>query len=51
MEIVQAVTTPMAAGVDVATLARVESAYPTHGAVIGEADRRLMRTAVPQGAA
>ncbi len=46
VEIVQAVTTAMAAGVDVATLARVEFAYPTYSAVIGEAARRLMRTAV-----
>jgi glutathione reductase (NADPH) len=43
VEIVQAVTTAMAAGVDVATLARVEFAYPTYSAVIGEAARRLMR--------
>lgn len=46
VEIVQAVTTAMAAGVDVATLARVEFAYPTYSAVIGEAARRLMRAAV-----
>jgi glutathione reductase (NADPH) len=45
VEIVQAVTTAMAAGVDVATLARVEFAYPTYSAVIGEAARRLLRTA------
>ncbi|WP_205708954.1 FAD-dependent oxidoreductase [Kineococcus siccus] len=50
VEIVQAVTTAMAAGVDVATLARVEFAYPTYSAVIGEAARRLMRTAVQQPA-
>lgn len=35
-------TASMAAGVDVATLARVEFAYPTYSAVIGVAARRLM---------
>ncbi|NAZ74808.1 FAD-dependent oxidoreductase [Kineococcus sp. T13] len=43
VEVVQAVTTAMAAGVDVATLARVEFAYPTYSAVIGEAARRLLQ--------
>lgn len=47
VEVVQAVTTAMAAGVKVATLADVEFAYPTYSAVIGEAARRLMRTALP----
>ncbi|WP_432570304.1 dihydrolipoyl dehydrogenase family protein [Kineococcus sp. SYSU DK005] len=47
VEIVQAVTTAMAAGVDVATLARVEFAYPTYSAVIGEAARRLLREPSP----
>ena len=41
VEVIQAVTTAMAAGVDVSTLARVEFAYPTYSAVIGEAARRL----------
>ena len=41
VEVIQAVTTAMAAGVDVATLAKVEFAYPTYSAVIGEAARRL----------
>ena len=42
VEVIQAVTTAMAAGVDVATLARVEFAYPTYSAVIGVAARRLL---------
>lgn len=42
IEVVSAVTASMAAGVDVATLARVEFAYPTYSAVIGVAARRLM---------
>ena len=42
VEVIQAVTTAMAAGVDVATLARVEFAYPTYSAVIGAAARQLL---------
>ena len=42
IEVVSAVTASMAAGVDVATLARVEFAYPTYSAVIGVAARQLM---------
>lgn len=42
VEIVQAVTTAMAAQADPATLARVEFAYPTFTAVVGEAARRLV---------
>ncbi|MEJ5868412.1 NAD(P)/FAD-dependent oxidoreductase [Pseudokineococcus sp. 5B2Z-1] len=45
VEVVQAVTTAMAAGVDVATLARVEYAYPTYSAVIGAAARHLLSSA------
>lgn len=41
VEVIQAVTTAMAAGADVTTLAGVEFAYPTYSAVIGEAARRL----------
>jgi len=41
VEVIQAVTTAMAAGVDVTTLAGVEFAYPTYSAAIGEAARRL----------
>ncbi len=37
-----AVTTTMAAQADPATLARVEFAYPTFTAVVGEAARRLV---------
>jgi len=42
VEVVQSVTTAMAAGVDVATLARVRFAYPTYSAVIGIAARQLL---------
>lgn len=42
VEIVQAVTTAMAAQTDIATLARVEFAYPTFTAVVGEAARRIL---------
>ena len=42
VEVIQAVTTAMAAGVDVATLAKVEFAYPTYSAVIGTAARALI---------
>ena len=42
VEVIQAVTTAMAAGVDVATLAKVEFAYPTYTAVIGVAARQLL---------
>lgn len=41
VEVIQAVTTAMAAGVDVATLTRVEFAYPTYSAIIGLAARRV----------
>lgn len=46
VEVIQAVTTAMAAGVDVSTLARVEFAYPTYSAVIGVAARRLLHSEV-----
>ena len=42
VEVVQSVTTAMAAGIDVATLAGVKFAYPTYSAVIGMAARALM---------
>ncbi|WP_129337445.1 dihydrolipoyl dehydrogenase family protein [Cellulomonas endophytica] len=42
VEVIQSVTTAMAAGVDVSTLARVEFAYPTYSAAIGVAARRLL---------
>jgi len=42
IEVVQSVTTAMAAGVDVATLASVKFAYPTYSAVIGLAARALL---------
>lgn len=43
VEIIQAVTTAMAAGADPATLARVEFAYPTYSAIIGTAASALMQ--------
>ena len=43
VEIIQAVTTAMAAGTDPATLARVEFAYPTYSALIGAAASELVR--------
>jgi hypothetical protein len=42
VEIIQSVTTAMAAGVDVATPAGVTFAYPTQSALIGLAARRLL---------
>ena len=45
VEVIQSVTTAMAAGVDVATLAQVRFAYPTYSAIIGLAARDLL--AVP----
>ncbi|GLK18981.1 dihydrolipoyl dehydrogenase family protein [Herbiconiux flava] len=42
IEVVQSVTTAMAAGVDVSTLANVRFAYPTYSAVIGLAARALL---------
>ena len=42
VEIIQAVTTAMAAGTDPATLARVEFAYPTYSELIGAAARELL---------
>ncbi|ROQ64868.1 glutathione reductase (NADPH) [Rathayibacter sp. PhB152] len=42
IEVVQSVTSAMAAGVDVATLANVRFAYPTYSAVIGMAARALL---------
>ncbi len=42
VEVIQSVTTAMAAGIDVATLANVRFAYPTYSAVIGIAARDLL---------
>jgi glutathione reductase (NADPH) len=47
VEVIQSVTTAMAAGIDVATLAGVRFAYPTYSAVIGNAARALVRTDSP----
>lgn len=43
VEVIQAVASAMAAGTDVATLARVKFAYPTYSAVIGHAARAALR--------
>jgi glutathione reductase (NADPH) len=52
IEVVQSVTTAMAAGIDVATLGGVKFAYPTYSAVIGMAARALLaEPAEPRGAA
>jgi pyruvate/2-oxoglutarate dehydrogenase complex dihydrolipoamide dehydrogenase (E3) component len=48
VEVIQSVTTAMAAGIDVATLAGVKFAYPTYSAIIGLAARDLLR-AMPSG--
>ena len=42
IEVIQAVTTAMAAGVDIRTLASVRFAYPTYSAVIGMTARALL---------
>lgn len=42
VEVIQSVTTAMAAGIDVSTLAAVQFAYPTYSAVIGIAARSLL---------
>jgi glutathione reductase (NADPH) len=47
VEVIQSVTTAMAAGIDVATLASVRFAYPTYSAVIGNAARALLRVDSP----
>ncbi|KQR24089.1 pyridine nucleotide-disulfide oxidoreductase [Agreia sp. Leaf335] len=51
IEVIQSVTTAMAAGVDVSTLANVRFAYPTYSAVIGMAARALLAEARPDIAA
>jgi pyruvate/2-oxoglutarate dehydrogenase complex dihydrolipoamide dehydrogenase (E3) component len=47
IEVVQSVTTAMAAGIDVSTLAGVKFAYPTYSAVIGLAARALLAERAP----
>lgn len=47
VEVIQSVTTAMAAGIDVATLAGVRFAYPTYSAVIGNAARALLQADAP----
>jgi pyruvate/2-oxoglutarate dehydrogenase complex dihydrolipoamide dehydrogenase (E3) component len=50
IEVVQSVTTAIAAGVDVATLAHVRFAYPTYSAIIGLAARALLAEAAATAA-
>jgi glutathione reductase (NADPH) len=47
VEVIQSVTTAMAAGIDVSTLAGVRFAYPTYSAVIGNAARALLHADAP----
>lgn len=42
IEVIQSVTTAMAAGIDVATLARVRFAYPSYTAIVGLAARAAL---------
>ena len=42
VEVIQSVTTAMAAGIDVSTRAGVKFPYPTYSAVIGLAARGLL---------
>ncbi len=49
VEVIQSVTTAMAAGIDVATLAGVKFAYPTYSAIIGIAARALLGAAPGEG--
>ncbi|MDH6236553.1 NAD(P)/FAD-dependent oxidoreductase [Cryobacterium sp. CG_9.6] len=46
VEVIQSVTTAMAAGIDVQTLANVRFAYPTYSAIIGLAARSLLAESV-----
>jgi pyruvate/2-oxoglutarate dehydrogenase complex dihydrolipoamide dehydrogenase (E3) component len=50
VEVIQSVTTAMAAGIDVSTLANVRFAYPTYSVVIGKAARALAESPVPDAA-
>ena len=50
VEVIQSVTTAMAAGTDVATLATVRFAYPTYTAIVGLAARAALADPVEQSA-
>ena len=50
IEVIQSVTTAMAAGVDVSTLAGVRFAYPTYSAIIGLAARAVLAERDPRSA-
>ena len=50
VEVIQSVTTAMAAGIDVTTLANVRFAYPTYSVVIGKAARALAESPTPDAA-
>ncbi len=49
VEVIQSVTTAMAAGIDVATLASVRFAYPTYTAIVGMAARAVLADAPSDG--
>jgi pyruvate/2-oxoglutarate dehydrogenase complex dihydrolipoamide dehydrogenase (E3) component len=42
LELIQAIATAMAAGIDIVTLSRVPFAYPTYTAIIATAATRLL---------
>lgn len=50
IEVIQSVTTAMATGVDVSTLAGVRFAYPTYSAIIGLAARAVLAERDPRSA-
>jgi pyruvate/2-oxoglutarate dehydrogenase complex dihydrolipoamide dehydrogenase (E3) component len=47
LEVIQAIATAMAAGIDIATLARVPFAYPTYTSIIATAAAQLLGDAIP----
>jgi pyruvate/2-oxoglutarate dehydrogenase complex dihydrolipoamide dehydrogenase (E3) component len=47
LEVIQAIATAMAAGIDIVTLARVPFAYPTYTSIIATAAMQLLGDAVP----
>jgi glutathione reductase (NADPH) len=47
LEVIQAIATAMAAGIDIVTLARIPFAYPTYTSIIATAAMQLLGDAVP----
>jgi pyruvate/2-oxoglutarate dehydrogenase complex dihydrolipoamide dehydrogenase (E3) component len=47
LEVIQAIATAMAAGIDIVTLARVPFAYPTYTSIIATAATQLLGDSVP----